>query len=154
MSRDKKSALEIWKSETGIPPEIKEKIVANLGNFAYDPYNYTFLRQSPMRGSWSLPLEEFAMLVQMQQMLKSSVNVMGFLLSFNAYPVLLGTRSNMQVSYTLGSLYYLCNATTRDEILRPEIVDAIKRFAAAGAVNVGFSNLAQAFLDKHVSELN
>ncbi|KAL0291194.1 UNVERIFIED_CONTAM: hypothetical protein Scaly_2646400 [Sesamum calycinum] len=113
--------------------EIKEKIVANLGNFAYDPYNYTFLRQSPMRGSWSLPLEEFAMLVQMQQMLKSSFNVMGFLLSFNAYPVLLGTR---------------------DEILRPEIVDAIKRFAAAGAVNVGFSNLAQAFLDKHVSELN
>ncbi|ESR54753.1 ARM repeat superfamily protein [Citrus sinensis] len=25
--------------------ERKEKIVANLANFAYDPYNYTFLRQ-------------------------------------------------------------------------------------------------------------
>lgn len=25
--------------------ETKEKIVANLANFAYDPYNYTFLRQ-------------------------------------------------------------------------------------------------------------
>lgn len=25
--------------------ESKEKIIANLANFAYDPYNYTFLRQ-------------------------------------------------------------------------------------------------------------
>ncbi|KAK3409529.1 hypothetical protein EUGRSUZ_J01642 [Eucalyptus grandis] len=25
--------------------EMKEKIAANLANFAYDPYNYTFLRQ-------------------------------------------------------------------------------------------------------------
>lgn len=25
--------------------ETKEKVVANLANFAYDPYNYTFLRQ-------------------------------------------------------------------------------------------------------------
>lgn len=25
--------------------ETKEKIAANLANFAYDPYNYTFLRQ-------------------------------------------------------------------------------------------------------------
>lgn len=25
--------------------EAKEKIVANLANFAYDPYNYAFLRQ-------------------------------------------------------------------------------------------------------------
>ena len=25
--------------------ETKEKVVASLGNFAYDPYNYTFFRQ-------------------------------------------------------------------------------------------------------------
>lgn len=25
--------------------ETKEKVVANLANFAYDPYNFTFLRQ-------------------------------------------------------------------------------------------------------------
>lgn len=25
--------------------ETKERIAANLANFAYDPYNYTFLRQ-------------------------------------------------------------------------------------------------------------
>lgn len=28
-----------------VAAERKERIVANLANFAYDPYNYTFLRQ-------------------------------------------------------------------------------------------------------------
>lgn len=60
----------------------------------------------------------------------------------------------MQVNYAIGSLYYLCCETTEDDILKPEVVDAIKRFAAAGAVNVGFSNLAQAFLDRCVSKLD
>lgn len=60
----------------------------------------------------------------------------------------------MQVNYAIASLYYLCNANTEDEILKPEVLDAIKRFAAAGAVNVGFSNLAQAFLDRYVSKLD
>ncbi|KAL8463983.1 hypothetical protein ACS0TY_033791 [Phlomoides rotata] len=57
------------------------------------------------------------------------------------------------VNYALGSLYYLCNATTEDEILKPEIVEVIERFATAGSVNTGFSNLAQAFLDRHVHKL-
>lgn len=54
------------------------------------------------------------------------------------------------MNYALGALYYLCNDSNKDEVLRPEVVDVIKRYAAAGAVSVGFSNLAQAFLDKHV----
>lgn len=58
----------------------------------------------------------------------------------------------LQVSYALGSLYYLCNSSTREEILKPEVVDVIKRYAAAETVNVSFSNLAKAFLDKHVYE--
>lgn len=56
------------------------------------------------------------------------------------------------MNYALGALYYLCNASTKEEILRPEVVDIIKRYAAAGAASVSFSNLGQAFLDKHVSE--
>lgn len=60
----------------------------------------------------------------------------------------------VQVNYAIGSLYYLCSSNTEDEILKPEVVDAIKRFAAAGAVNAGFSNLARAFLDRYVSELD
>lgn len=57
------------------------------------------------------------------------------------------------MNYALGALYYLCNTSTKEEILKPEVVDVIRRYASAGAVSVSFSNLAQAFLDKHVSEL-
>jgi hypothetical protein len=56
------------------------------------------------------------------------------------------------VNYALGALYYMCdyNRATREEILRPEVVDLIERYAAAESVSVSFSNLAKAFLDKHV----
>lgn len=56
------------------------------------------------------------------------------------------------VNYAVGALYYMCNASNKEEILRPEVIDVIERYAAASAVNVSFSNLAQAFLDKHVSQ--
>lgn len=54
------------------------------------------------------------------------------------------------MNYALGALYYLCNASNKEEILKPEVVDIINRYAAAEAVSVSFSNLAKAFLDKHV----
>lgn len=56
------------------------------------------------------------------------------------------------MKYALGALYYLCNESTKEGILRPEVVDVIKRYAAADGVGVSFTNLAQAFLDKHVPE--
>lgn len=56
-----------------------------------------------------------------------------------------------QVNYALGALYYLCNQSNKDEILKPEVMDVIERYAAAEAVSISFSNLAKAFLDKHVS---
>lgn len=58
--------------------------------------------------------------------------------------------SNWQVNYALGALYYLCNASNKEEILKPEVIDAIKSYAAAGGVSTSFSNLTQSFLDKHV----
>ncbi|TXG69867.1 hypothetical protein EZV62_004802 [Acer yangbiense] len=56
------------------------------------------------------------------------------------------------VNNALGTLYYLCNKTNKEEILKPEVVGVIRRYAAAETVNVSFSNLAKAFLDKHVVE--
>lgn len=61
--------------------------------------------------------------------------------------------SILQVNYGLVALYYLCNESNKEAILKPEVVDVIERYASAGAVSVSFSNLAQAFLDKHVSQL-
>ncbi|THG16183.1 hypothetical protein TEA_020620 [Camellia sinensis var. sinensis] len=43
-----------------------------------------------------------------------------------------------QVNYALGALYYLCNGSNKEEILKPEVVDVIRRYAAAGAVSVSF----------------
>ncbi|KAL8503379.1 hypothetical protein ACS0TY_022206 [Phlomoides rotata] len=134
--------------------EIKEKIVANLGNFAYDPYNYTFFRQLNVLELFldcltkpNEKLVEFAV-GEICNACANPTNAVVIiqcdgLLSSNAY----------QVNYALGSLYYFCNATTEDEILKPEIVEAIERFTAAGSVNMGFSNLAHAFLDRHVHKL-
>ncbi|XP_071912593.1 uncharacterized protein [Coffea arabica] len=51
------------------------------------------------------------------------------------------------VNYALGALYYLCSATNKEETLKPEVVDIIKRYASTGAVSVSFCNMAQAFLD-------
>lgn len=57
----------------------------------------------------------------------------------------------MQVNYALGALYYLCNPLTKNEILKPDVLRIIRDYSAAGAVNSSFSNLANAFLDKHVN---
>ncbi|CAD6212159.1 unnamed protein product [Miscanthus lutarioriparius] len=54
------------------------------------------------------------------------------------------------VTYALGALYYLCNPLTKKEILKPDVVRTIRESASAGAVNTSFSNLANAFLEKHV----
>ncbi|XP_062116822.1 uncharacterized protein LOC133830767 isoform X5 [Humulus lupulus] len=108
--------------------ETKERAVANLANFAYDPYNYSFLRQ---------------------------LNVLELFLDCITEPneklVEFGIGG---VNSALGALYYLCNKSNRDEIIKPEVVDLINRYAAAEATSVSFSNLARAFLDKHVFESN
>uniref|UniRef100_A0A452YQ74 Uncharacterized protein n=1 Tax=Aegilops tauschii subsp. strangulata TaxID=200361 RepID=A0A452YQ74_AEGTS len=57
----------------------------------------------------------------------------------------------VQVNYALGALYYLCNPSTKNEILKPDVHRIIRDYSAAGAVNSSFSNLANAFLDKHVN---
>lgn len=61
-------------------------------------------------------------------------------------------NNSHQVNYALGALYYLCNALNKEEIMKPEVVDVIKRYAVAESVS--FSNLAKAILDKHLSDRN
>ncbi|KAL2344640.1 hypothetical protein Fmac_005925 [Flemingia macrophylla] len=56
------------------------------------------------------------------------------------------------VNYAPGALYYICNESNKGEILKPEVIDVIERYAAAEEVSVSFSNLAKAFLDKHLSK--
>ncbi|KAK7317374.1 hypothetical protein RJT34_01536 [Clitoria ternatea] len=56
-----------------------------------------------------------------------------------------------EVNYALKALYYVCNGSNKEKILKPEVVDLIKRYVVAEEVSVSFSNLAKAFLDKHLS---
>lgn len=56
------------------------------------------------------------------------------------------------MNYALGAIYYLCNASNKEEIMKPEVVDVINRYAVAESVS--FSNLAKAILDKHLSNRN
>ncbi|WVZ57732.1 hypothetical protein U9M48_008079 [Paspalum notatum var. saurae] len=48
-----------------------------------------------------------------------------------------------------GNYRKLCNPSTK-EILEPDVVRIIGEYASSGAVNTSFSNLADAFLEKHV----
>ncbi|GMP70784.1 hypothetical protein CsSME_00029488 [Camellia sinensis var. sinensis] len=135
--------------------ESKERIVANLANFAYDPYNYTFLRQvqCPQLNEPNEKLVEFGV----GGICNSCVDPANaaIVTQCGGIPLIIQCLSSPvrnTVNYALGALYYLCNASNKEEILKPEVVDVMRRYAAAGAVSVSFSNLAQAFLDKHVDE--
>nr|GMC96843.1 armadillo repeat-containing protein 7 isoform X1 [Ipomoea batatas] len=140
--------------------ETKEQIVANLANFAYDPYNYTFLRQLNV-------IELFLDCITEPNERLVEFGVGGIcnccadpanaalVTQSGGIPLVIQCLSSPvrnTVNYSLGALYYLCNASNKKEILKPEVVDVIKRYAAAGEVSVSFSNLAQAFLDTHVSD--
>ncbi|CAL5386346.1 unnamed protein product [Camellia sinensis] len=140
--------------------ESKERIVANLANFAYDPYNYTFLRQLNI-----LELFLDCLTEPNEKLVEFGVGGIcnscvdpantAIVSQCGGIPLIIQCLSSPvrnTVNYALGALYYLCNASNKEEILKPEVVDVIRRYAAAGAVSVSFSNLAQAFLDKHVDE--
>ncbi|KAI3803206.1 hypothetical protein L1987_31355 [Smallanthus sonchifolius] len=140
--------------------DLKEKIVANLANFAYDPYNYVFLRQlNVLELFLDCITEPNEKLIEFGAggICNSCVDPANaaVITKCDGVPLLIQCLSSPvknTVNYAIGALYYLCNASTKEIILKPEVVDIIKRYAAAGAVSVSFSNLAQAFIDKHVPE--
>ncbi|XP_048321918.1 uncharacterized protein LOC107435602 [Ziziphus jujuba] len=140
--------------------ETKERVVANLANFAYDPYNYAFLRQlNVLELFLDCITEPNEKLVEFGtggicNSCADPANA-SIITQCGGIPLLIQCLSSPvrnTVNYALGSLYYLCNTSNKEEILKPEVVDVIKKYAAAEAASVSFSNLAMAFLDKHVSE--
>ncbi|KAJ4840937.1 hypothetical protein Tsubulata_001151 [Turnera subulata] len=140
--------------------ETKEKIVANLANFAYDPYNYTLLRQlNVLELFLDCITEPNEKLVEFGAggICNCSVDPANAAIvnQCGGIPLLIHCLSSPvrnTVNYALGALYYLCDSSTVEEILKPEVIDVIKRYAAAETVSRSFSNLAKAFLDKHVVE--
>ncbi|GAB4827265.1 hypothetical protein Ancab_034152 [Ancistrocladus abbreviatus] len=146
--------------------ESKEKIVANLANFAYDPYNYTFLRQLNV-------LELFLDCITEPNEKLVEFGIGGVcnacadpenakvIAQCGGVPLVLQCLSSPvrnTVNYALAALYYLLSCETeiglvgvkKEEILRGDVVELIKRYAEAGEVCLTFSNLAKALLDKHV----
>ncbi|KAK1696148.1 hypothetical protein QYE76_012845 [Lolium multiflorum] len=139
--------------------ECKERIVANLSNFAYDPYNYAFMRQLNI-------LELFLDCITESNERLVEFGVGGICNSCvdpanasvinrcGGIPLVVQCLSSPvrnTVIYALGALYYLCNPLTKKEILKPDVLQVVKDYSAAGAINSSFSNLANAFLDKHAN---
>ncbi|GMN65430.1 hypothetical protein TIFTF001_034502 [Ficus carica] len=142
--------------------ETKERLVANLANFAYDPDNYTFLHQlNVLELFLDCITEPNEKLVEFEiggvcNSCADPPNA-AIITQCGGIPLVVQCLSSPvknTVNYALGALYYLCNKSNREEILKPEVVDLINRYAAAEAVSVSFSNLAKAFLEKHVPEKN
>ncbi|KAJ6840751.1 armadillo repeat-containing protein 7 isoform X1 [Iris pallida] len=139
--------------------ESKEKILAHLANFAYDPYNYTFLRQLNILELFlDCITEPNERLIEFGAggICNSCVDPANasIIVQCGGIPLIIQCLSSPvrnTVNYALGSLYYLCTTSTKKEILKPEVIEVIKRYAAAGDVNVSFSNLANAFLEKHMN---
>ncbi|CAL9158869.1 unnamed protein product [Musa hybrid cultivar] len=140
--------------------ESKERIVANLANFAYDPYNYAFLRQqlNVLELFLDCITEPNEKLIEfgIGGICNSCVDPenASMIIQCGGIPLViqcLSSSDGSTVTYALGALYYLCNSSSKKEILKPEVIEVIRRYAASGSPNVIFSNLANAFLDKHVN---
>nr|XP_029150415.1 uncharacterized protein LOC112765468 isoform X2 [Arachis hypogaea] len=116
--------------------ETKERILANLANFAYDPYNYNFLRQLNV-----LELFLDCMTEPNEKLVEFGVggicnccadqaNV-AIVSKFGGIPLIIQCLSSPvrnTVNYALGALYYICNEFNKEEILKPEVVDTIKSY--------------------------
>ncbi|XP_057735345.1 uncharacterized protein LOC130950777 isoform X3 [Arachis stenosperma] len=116
--------------------ETKERILANLANFAYDPYNYNFLRQLNV-----LELFLDCMTEPNEKLVEFGVggicngcadqaNV-AIVSKFGGIPLIIQCLSSPvrnTVNYALGALYYICNEFNKEEILKLEVVDTIKSY--------------------------
>ncbi|XP_008463134.1 uncharacterized protein LOC103501356 [Cucumis melo] len=140
--------------------ETKERLVANLANFSYDPYNYSFLRQLNV-----LELFLDCMTEPNEKLVEFGIGGIcnscvdpanaSIITQCGGIPLIIECLSSPvknTVNYALGAIYYLCNASNKEEIMKPEVVDVINRYAVAESVS--FSNLAKAILDKHLSNRN
>eukprot|EP00897_Mesotaenium_endlicherianum_P010796 jgi/Mesen1/9745/ME000695S09055 len=138
--------------------EAKEQVVANLANFAYDPVNYEHLRKLHAVDLFldcltepSERLVEFGM-GGICNCCPDPKNA-AVIIESDGIPLIIGCLSSPvenTVLSAMAALYFLCAPATKKQILSPAVVALMEQYAAASAVNVRFSNTAQAFLDKHV----
>ncbi|GAB2298563.1 hypothetical protein Dimus_032631 [Dionaea muscipula] len=147
--------------------ESKEQIAANLANFAYDPYNYVYLRELNV-------LELFLDCITEPNERLVEFGAGGVcnacadpengrvVVRCGGIPLVVQCLSSPvrnTVNYALAALYYLLccegegEGDIKGEILRDEVVDLIRRYAdAGGEVQISFRNLAWALLDNHVNK--
>ncbi|KAJ3681756.1 hypothetical protein LUZ60_014329 [Juncus effusus] len=138
--------------------ESKERIVANLANFAYDPYNYSFLRQlNVLELFLDCTTEPNEKLIEfgIGGICNSCVDPANaiIIVQSGGIPLIIQCLSSPvknTVNYALGALYYLCNPSTKKEILKPQVIGIIKEYSNAETVDSILSNLAKAFLDQHL----
>ncbi|KAM7273743.1 hypothetical protein ACFE04_028407 [Oxalis oulophora] len=134
----------VSKFQNSTTEEEKEKFVANLANFAYDPYNYTFLRQlNVLELFLDCLTEPNEKLVEfgIGGICNASVDPANaaVITDCEGIPLVVHCLSSPvknTVNYALGALYYLCDEFNKEEILKPEVVDLIKRYASAETLRV------------------
>nr|XP_024384622.1 armadillo repeat-containing protein 7-like [Physcomitrium patens] len=140
--------------------ETKEQVVAHLANFAYDPFNFEYLRALNVLDLFldclaepNEKLVEFS-LGGICNCVADSMNA-SIVVKNGGIPLIIQCLSSPvenTVLSAIATLYYLCNPATRKEILKPEVVDCMNKYASAGDVNKKFSNLAHSFLATHLNE--
>lgn len=155
--QDLVTKFQIAKSE-----EEKEKIAANLANFAYDPYNYAFLRKLNI-----LELFIDCLTEPNERLIEFGAGGIcnAVAVTENARivadcggaPALIGCLSSPvrnTVKYAIAGLYFLLESgcCDRREILKAEVVELIRNYAEAGGGGDGFGNLARVLLDKHCAD--
>uniref|UniRef100_A0A0D9XSV7 Armadillo repeat-containing domain-containing protein n=1 Tax=Leersia perrieri TaxID=77586 RepID=A0A0D9XSV7_9ORYZ len=119
--------------------ESKERIVANLANFAYDPFNYAFMRQLNI-------LELFLDCITEPNEKLIEFGIGGIcnscadpanasvITQCGGIPLVIQCLSSPvknTVNYALGALYYLCSPSTKKDILKPEVLKARVRLVHA-----------------------
>ncbi|KAL2641949.1 hypothetical protein R1flu_009536 [Riccia fluitans] len=142
-----------------VSEEAKEQIVAHLANFGYDPLNYEYLRQLHVQDLFldcltepNEKLVEFAV-GGISNCCPDPANA-AVIVSSGGIPLLISCLSSPvenTVLSTVTSLYYLCTPSTRKEILIPQVIEAIRAYAASDA-NCRFRNIATAFLGRYAMD--
>ncbi|CAK9276896.1 unnamed protein product [Sphagnum jensenii] len=161
-SRDEFLQELVTQFQQTVSEETKEQVVAHLANFAYDPFNYDILRKLHVLDLFMDCLTEAN-----EKLIEFGVGGLcncspGFadpantdvIVKNGGIPLIISCLSSPvenTVLSAIATLYYLCTPLTKKDILTPEVVECMKKYASIADINVRFSNLAKAFLDKHVN---
>jgi len=135
--------------------EYKHQILANLGNFSYDPINYEWLRQLNVPDLFLDMLTEtdekyleFSM-SGLSNMICDRKNV-EIVIKNGGIPLILKQLSSTNEETVLSAitcLYYLVNPMTRGEILSRPVISAIEAYSHAPTHRL--RNLAKVWLQEH-----